>query len=308
MIEPLQLQPFDWLQSLGDDAVASICANASLQRVPAQRHAYESSSDPQYVYLLRSGVVRLYRANHHGGQVTLGYVQPFEMFGELALFSADSRQSFAVAVDDVSLVRIPKSTFVEAVRTNADALFAIAQQMERRFRDLESRVEDLVFRSARRRLARILLRLADNFSSSGRTDSVDLSLTHEELATLAGTSRPTVSIALGEFEDAGLDNPRTGQNLHSRSGGAAAGSGLSATALTRCCASCCAKGKYRIARYCLRSQTERNCFAGQRLCTKSPYPTPTNSCFPPARSSRQTWRVITSASRRICFRTWPTGR
>lgn len=64
---------------------------------------------------------------------------------------------------------------------------------------------DLVFRSARSRLARILIQLADDF---GRKQDdgilVDLELTHVEVAKLTGTTRPTVSIALGELEDEGL--------------------------------------------------------------------------------------------------------
>lgn len=57
-------------------------------------------------------------------------------------------------------------------------------------------VEDLVLRSARSRLARMMLELAEDFSKpNGMGTLIDLQLTHAELATLVG------SIALGEFED-----------------------------------------------------------------------------------------------------------
>jgi len=69
----------------------------------------------------------------------------------------------------------------------------------------QSRAEDLVFCDARTRLARVLLRLVDDFGR--RTDhelTVGLPLTEQEIATLIGTTRQTVSVALGEMVRAGV--------------------------------------------------------------------------------------------------------
>jgi len=72
-------------------------------------------------------------------------------------------------------------------------------------KNVESRVEDLVFRNARSRLANVILDLGQQFGHvEGDRTILEIRPTHAELAKLIGTSRPTVSIALGELEDEGV--------------------------------------------------------------------------------------------------------
>jgi len=88
----------------------------------------------------------------------------------------------------------------------------MAKTLARRVIDLQSRVQDLVSLDARARLARFLLRIG---AQHGHRDedglTVGLPLTHEEIGTLIGTSRQTVSLLLRELTDAGLVRRRDGQ-------------------------------------------------------------------------------------------------
>ena len=66
-------------------------------------------------------------------------------------------------------------------------------------------MEDLVFHNARNRLARILLQLAQQFGKAeGDRTVLPLQLTHQDLATLIGTTRPTASLAINDLEHAEL--------------------------------------------------------------------------------------------------------
>ena len=110
-----------------------------------------------------------------------------------------------MAVEPSRVIRVDRRTFRDALSVCPQTVLSVAKQIEDRFKEIESRVEDLVFRSARSRLARVLGRLAREFGTPvGGGRRIDLRATQAELATLAGTSRPTVSITLGEFEDEGL--------------------------------------------------------------------------------------------------------
>jgi CRP-like cAMP-binding protein len=77
--------------------------------------------------------------------------------------------------------------------------------MAQRMKRVEARVEDLVFRSVRIRVARMLTELAESF---GRPDGdrvvIDIPLTQADLATLVGATRQTVNQALGELGREGL--------------------------------------------------------------------------------------------------------
>jgi CRP-like cAMP-binding protein len=205
MIEFWHLQNVDWLRELPPEVADGLREAAELTHYPQGALIFKPAIDPEHVYLLESGLVRIYRESDKAEQVTFGYVQPGEVFGECAVFQDRPRESFAAAHEPSTVLRLSRQRFTEAIQSRPSVMFAVAKQIEGRFKNVESRVEDLVFRDARARLAHVILNLSQEFGhdEGGRT-ILRIQLTHAELATLIGTSRPTVSIALGELEDEGV--------------------------------------------------------------------------------------------------------
>jgi CRP-like cAMP-binding protein len=147
-----------------------------------------------------------------GGELTVGYVRPGEVFGEVSVITAQPRRSFAEASRRSRILAIPRDVFLRAL-SSSKPLFEVTKQMGERLIRWQSRAEDLVFCDARTRLARLLLRLADEFGdleSGGVT--VGLGITQEEMATLIGATRQTVSVAVREMIRAKLIT-RRGRSL-----------------------------------------------------------------------------------------------
>ncbi len=114
------------------------------------------------------------------------------------------RESFADATRRSRMLEIPKSAFLSAVRSTRP-LYEVTKRIGLRLIRWQSRVEDLVFYDARTRLARLLLRLAEEFGRKMNHDlAVGLPLTEQEIATLIGTTRQTVSTILGEMLRTGV--------------------------------------------------------------------------------------------------------
>jgi CRP-like cAMP-binding protein len=205
MIEFWHLQNVDWLRELSPEVADGLREAAELTHYPQGALIFKPAIDPEHVYLLESGLVRIYRESEHAEQVTFGYVQPGEVFGECAVFQDRPRESFAAAHELSTVLKLSRQRFIDAIQSKPSIMFAVAKQIEGRFKNVESRVEDLVFRDARARLAHVILNLSEEFGHvEGDRTTVQIRLTHAELATLIGTSRPTVSIALGELEDEGV--------------------------------------------------------------------------------------------------------
>jgi CRP/FNR family transcriptional regulator len=140
-----------------------------------------------------------------GAEFTLRYVQPGEVFGDTAVMSGQPRVTFAQAKTASQVLHLPRAAFLAVLRANNSVLFSVTKKIARRFIDLQSRAEDLIFLDGRTRLARLLLRLAGEYGyRSEQSLTIGLPLTHEEVATLIGTSRQTASIYLGELTKAGL--------------------------------------------------------------------------------------------------------
>jgi len=202
MIDLWHLKKIHWLRDLPEAIGSDLQKAAELKRYPTGAMIFEPQIKPESVYLLETGLVRIYRESRQAEEFTFGFVRPGEVFGECAMFPHAPRESYAVAVEPSDALIIDRQEFSKAIRESPSMFFSVAKQIEGRFKDIESRIADLVFRDARSRLAGIILQLGKEFGhdEGGRT-VLQMRLTHAELATLIGTSRPTVSIFLGEFED-----------------------------------------------------------------------------------------------------------
>jgi len=150
--------------------------------------------EPENVWLVEHGLVRIHRLVPDGREVTIALVRPGHVFGEVPVLSDSPRVSFAEAMRRSTCWRVPRETFLRVVRSDPDAGFAISKEIAGRIARIESRLEDLSFRSVESRVARALLQLAEDFGQpAGEWVQLELPLTRAELATLVGTTRQSVS-------------------------------------------------------------------------------------------------------------------
>jgi CRP/FNR family transcriptional regulator len=189
----------------------------------AGESVFGPAREPNEIYVLEGGLVRIHRVTPTGAEFTLRYVQPGEVFGDIAVMSGKPRETFAQAKTASKVLHLPRAAFLAVLRAHNAVLYAVTRKLARRVIDLQTHAEDLIFLDARTRLARVLLRLAGEHGYRAEQSlTIDLPLTHEEVATLIGTSRQTASLHLGELTKAGLVARRGRHVLLPNPGGLAA--------------------------------------------------------------------------------------
>jgi CRP-like cAMP-binding protein len=200
-----QLRQIEWLRDLPGAELAALQRCATLERVATGGVVFSPSASPRSIRVLASGLVRVYRLSESGAETSLGYVAPGEAFGELAAFGAFPRESFAEAVRPSAVWRLSLEAFRRTLERNPVLALPIARCMAARLQRIETRVEDLVHRPVRNRVARILTDLARDFGcKEGGGVAIDVPITQSELATLIGATRQTVNQTLGELTQLGL--------------------------------------------------------------------------------------------------------
>ncbi len=203
--EPPPLRGIDWSAELGPTVLQSLQSSGAAKRYRVGEMIFAPTTEPESVYLLESGLARVYRVSDAGGETSFGYVAPGEVFGELPAFGDYPRESFAQAVQASVAWTIGREPIQRLMASCPPLVLSIARQMAQRMKRVEARVEDLVFRSVRVRVARMLTELAESF---GRPEHdrvvIDIALTQADLATLVGATRQTVNQALGELGREGL--------------------------------------------------------------------------------------------------------
>lgn len=168
---------------------------------PGNSSVYFPREAADTVLVLVEGRIRLYSVTPDGKQAILALIEPGELFGELALVGSNVREEFAQAVSLSRVVAIPRDVMETVLLRNAGLSLAITKFVGLRQRRLERRLRNLLFRSNRDRLLALLYELMVQYGlriSEGLL--IDIKLSHQDLASLIGVTRESVTLALRELQ------------------------------------------------------------------------------------------------------------
>lgn len=163
--------------------------------------------DPDNVFLLVVGAIRLFRISADGRELCTRYVGPSEIFGEEGALRGVMRKEFAEAVSPSRTVSLRVEVFRQILIAQPTLALQVATQLDRHLGRIKDRMESMIVADAVGRVARGLLELAEGFGKHDRSGpgiAIDIPLTQEELANFVGTSRQTVNATLRRFEEEGL--------------------------------------------------------------------------------------------------------
>ena len=162
--------------------------------------------DPsETVFLLKKGRVKISRLSEGGREATLAILEPGEIFGEVEALQGVPRDSMVQALEPVMVCEIQREDFDRYLHQYPEVGGKVIKWFGGRLRQIETKVSDLVFKSASARLAGVLLDLGHSMGIQ-ENGSIRLQsrLTHQNLANLIGTSRETVSTLISQFVNHGL--------------------------------------------------------------------------------------------------------
>ena len=164
------------------------------------------------LYVLVSGVMKLFRPYSGSKEATLRLLTSWDIFGHLA-FAGEARQrAYAEAVTECVVTKVPKIFVERAVRQEPRVAFKIMTLLELRLVQYEELVKCLLPRETEVRLANLLPLLAQKFGD--RRDGVvtiDLRLTHQDLAAMVASTRESVTKVLNEMRGRDLIEVEAGR-------------------------------------------------------------------------------------------------
>ena len=154
------------------------------------------------VFYLQKGQVRITVVSEHGKEAVVGILETGHFFGEGCLNGHALRVTTATAAADCLITRITKAAMIATMHDEPEfsELF-MAYLLTRNSRIEEDLIEQL-FNSSEKRLARLLLLLA-NFGRESRTEPIVGKFSQETLAEMIGTTRSRVSFFMNKFRKLG---------------------------------------------------------------------------------------------------------
>jgi CRP/FNR family cyclic AMP-dependent transcriptional regulator len=155
------------------------------------------------VFYIQSGKVKATVISEQGKEAVVAILGADDFFGEGCLAGQSLRLSTVSAMTECVIVRIAKADITRVIHEEpAFAELFISHLLSRNSR-VEEDLVDQLFNSSEKRLARVLLLLA-NFGKEGRPEPVIAKISQETLAEMIGTTRSRVSFFMNKFRELGL--------------------------------------------------------------------------------------------------------
>ena len=174
-----------------------------------------SQGDPaDEVFYIQKGKVKVTVISEQGKEAVVAILAADEFFGEGCLAGQAQRIATVAAITDSVIMRLEKAAIVRMIHQEpAFSEMFIAHLLGRTIR-VEADLVDQLFNSSEKRLARMLLLLA-NFGKESKPEPIIAKISQEMLAEMIGTTRSRVSFFMNRFRKLGLIDYNGGIHVHS---------------------------------------------------------------------------------------------
>jgi CRP-like cAMP-binding protein len=189
------------LAELGPEVLARLSERIQLREVRRREVVYLPGDPGNSMFIVNGGRIKISKVTRDGKALTLNYVGPSEVFGETCLIEGGPREEMAEAMENSMITELERADVERLLQNHAQLGFQLTRILAQRRRELENKLETLVFRDVTSKLAELLLALAEEYGvEDSRGTMVALKITHQELANLIGSTRETVSLTLSQFK------------------------------------------------------------------------------------------------------------
>jgi CRP-like cAMP-binding protein len=155
------------------------------------------------VFYIQKGRIKIVVASREGKEAVVGILGPGEFFGEGCLIGQPLRLATAKAMTDSQVVRVSKAEMLHALQTEPRFAELFMTHLLTRNSRVEEDLVDQLFNSSEKRLARLLLLLA-NFGKDSSPQPIGIHINQETLAEMIGTTRSRVSFFMNKFRKLGF--------------------------------------------------------------------------------------------------------
>jgi CRP/FNR family transcriptional regulator/CRP/FNR family cyclic AMP-dependent transcriptional regulator len=157
------------------------------------------------LFILKNGLVKVTIEDQHGREIILRILYPTDFFGEMSLLDGMPRSATVTTQEPTDALIVYREHFLSLIERSPKILLNVTATLSRRLRRMNDLIRSLAFYDVYGKVARVLLNLvAEKGRATEQGMVIDLRLTQQELAELAGMSRETMTRTLRDFQQAGV--------------------------------------------------------------------------------------------------------
>src|SRR6202042_2866618 len=185
------------------DFLAKVGTGKTILEFRKNQRVFEQGDVAETVYYIQKGKLKLTVVSEQGKEAVVAILEPGQFFGEGCMNGHKLRISTTTAMEDCLITAITKSAMIAAIHDEPKFSELFMAFLLTRNSRIEEDLIDQLFNSSERRLARLLLLLA-NFGKDGEPQRISPNISQETLAEMVGTTRSRVSHFMNKFRKLGL--------------------------------------------------------------------------------------------------------
>ena len=187
--------------SLSDDHAVELASIAVEKSYKKNQVIFDQGDPGNSLIILRSGLVKISLVDSNDHEFIIKTLAENDFFGEMSLLDGGRRSASAIAVEDTRVLIIYREDFVRLIKKNPNVALHMLTVLTHRLRMTTDNISNLTFFDAYGKVARCLLDLSDKIGVKGDEGIVlDVKLSRQELANMAGLTRETFARILKEFQ------------------------------------------------------------------------------------------------------------
>ena len=196
--EETNLSGFQLFKKLTEDEFARLNFEKSCAYYKKGTVVYREGSRLTGFYCVTKGIVKIFKTGIDGKEQIIRFAKRGEIIAYRSLLSQELACTTAKIIDEAVLCHIPYQTLLFLIQSNWQFSHHMLQIVCRELREANDYITDIAQKSVRERLAEVLLLLKENFDLDYH-NTLQISLTREELANMVGTATESVIRLLSEF-------------------------------------------------------------------------------------------------------------
>jgi CRP-like cAMP-binding protein len=166
----------------------------------------------EWLAFVAEGQVKMIKHSESGRETILATFGPGQIVGEVGVLVGETYPATAQALEPSRTFAIRREDYIALVRKNPELAWALIQELGHRLQRAHETIRSLAVEKVERRVARVVLRMANTAGERLEDGSVRISvpLSRQDVADMAGTVIETAIRALSKFQKQGLIETRDG--------------------------------------------------------------------------------------------------
>jgi CRP-like cAMP-binding protein len=160
---------------------------------------YREGSRLTGFYCVTRGIIKIFKTGIDGKEQIIRFAKKGDIIAYRSLLSQELACTTSKVIEEAVLCHIPYQTLLYLIQNNWQFSHHMLQIVCRELREANDYITDIAQKSVRERLAEVLLLLKENFELDNQ-NTLQISLTREELANMVGTATESVIRLLSEFK------------------------------------------------------------------------------------------------------------